>query len=91
LFSAAFLFRNWQQTKALWRLLIGHAIIQTPDLLIFDSKSHVLAWPTSWLPVFIQVTRVNSHNGFALYDSTIDIILVAIVIIINILSILSTI
>ena len=32
-------------------------------------------------PTFTKVTRVNSHNGFAIDDSTLSIVLVVIIII----------
>jgi len=42
-----------------------------------NSKIKIAAWPTTWrLPIFIQVTLVNSSNGFAIDNCTMNIALI---------------
>jgi len=35
-----------------------------------ESKVNFAVLRTSWRPIFIQVTRVNTRNGIAIDDST---------------------
>ena len=62
------------------------AIVDDSCQFLADSKSTGLVWglATTWHSVYVhQMNRVNSHNDFGHDDSTINIVMAIIIVIIN--------